>query len=201
MVKVLINPKRKGYAYFRFKNRLYNIFHSKQGVNTAILQKGFEQIDVMQSYHSKVCMVFLELHLKYFSEHNAVMSVLISELKAYIKNKYNSRIGYLWVRERSKAKAQHYHLAVMVDGHKCNNGWSIQQFVNDIWRKQNDNGTTYYVTRPTYNILRNDNTEANAARVRLSYFAKNRTKEQDLSCNCFSSSRIKLNPKAKFEAA
>lgn len=200
MALILINPDRNSYGYFRFKYTRYNIFHGKGGVDNTILQKGFEQIDMMQSYHNKVCIVFLEFHLNNFTNHNAVMSAFIRELKAYIKKNYGPRIGYLWVREKNKAAAQHYHLAVMIDGDKCNNGWNIQQFANEQWHKQNNNGTTYFVKRSTYNLLRNDDVEANAARVRLSYFAKNRTKERDLPCNCFSSSRLTLNPKAKFRA-
>ena len=200
MAQILRNKTKKGFGYFKFKNKLYNIFYGRDGVDKTILQKGFEQIDIMFSYHSKVCIVFLEFHLKEFSDNNAVMSAFIHELKSYIKKKYNSRLGYLWVREKNKAKAQHYHLAVMVNGHKCDNGWSIQQFANAVWQKQNNKGTTHFVTRSTYNTLRDDNIEANAARVRLSYFAKHRTKERDLACNCFSSSRLKLNPEAKFRA-
>jgi hypothetical protein len=198
MALILINPNRKRYGYFKFKYKLYNIFHGKQGVDIKILKRGFEEVDVMQSYYSKVCIIFLEFHLKQFSSDNLVMSDFMKALKSKLAQKYKSKISYLWVRERHKAPAQHYHLAIMINGHKCNNGWSTQQIANDIWRNQKTGNTTYFVKRTTYNLLRNNEVEANAARVRLSYFAKNRTKERNLPCNNFSASRTKLNPKGKF---
>jgi hypothetical protein len=198
MALITLNPNRKRYGYFKLKYKLYNIFHGKQGVDIKILKRGFEEVDVMQSYYSKVCIIFLELHLNQFSSDNLVMSDFIKVLKSKLAQKYKSQIGYLWVRERHKAPAQHYHLAIMINGHKCNNGWSTQQIANDIWRTQKTGNTTYFVKRATYNLRRNDEVEANAARVRLSYFAKNKTKERNLPCNNFSASRTKLNPKGKF---
>lgn len=198
MAQILINPEKRGYGYFKFKNSIHNIFYGKGGVDRKILQRAFEQVDHMQSYYSKVRVIFLEFHQSVFSANNKEITRLMTTLKAHIAKKYKSRVGYIWVRERNRAHAQHYHLAVMINGHTCKNGWPIQQFSHQAWQAQNPDNTSYFVKRETYHLVRDDHTETNAARLRLSYFAKQRTKEHGLKCNNFSASRIALNPKGKF---
>jgi len=198
MALITINPNRDGYGYFKYKNKLHNIFYGKQGVDLKILKRGFEQVETMQFYYSKVTITFLELHLKNFSKNNTVMSKFMSEFKSILMKKYSCEIGYLWVRERNRASAQHYHLAIMVNGHKCNKGWAIQQIADELWREKNEDGHTYFVTRSTYRLHRADEKEANAAKLRLSYFAKNRTKEINLACKNFSASRLKLSSKTGY---
>lgn len=193
MSQIALHPSNKKLAVFIYKQSEYLIQYDDSGINTKILNQIFKQFDVMVSYYSKVVMVQLQFHLKEPTPDNQVMSIFLNRFIKKLQTKYKSKIGYVWVREQSGAPAQHYHMGVMLSGHVCKSSHHIYNIANEIWSKQNKNGYSFRVENSLYKISRYCDKELDAARFRLSYFAKNETKDFDKSVKKFGVSRLPFN--------
>ncbi len=195
MCQITLHESKKFLAYYQYQNEQQLIFHKKKGVKKNILERGFEQLDILMTYYSKVSVILLQLHQSYFTADNNVMTKFVIELKKRIKKKYNCEIGYLWVREQNVAYAQHYHLMVMVNGHKCNNAYTVSNMCEDIWQGPTDTNFAYRVKNRIYCIKRykNDGQELRATRMRMSYMAKNDTKEFAKYTKSFGRSKLTAN--------
>ncbi|SQD79597.1 YagK/YfjJ domain-containing protein [Moritella yayanosii] len=191
MCQITKHESKKFLAYYHYNNEQQLIFHKKTGIRTEILEQGFKQLDIMMTEYSKVSVILLQLHPDKFTEDNAIITQFLVRLKKKIKKQYNCKIGYLWVREQSSAEAQHYHMVIMVNGHKCNNAYAIGKMCDEIWEGPTDTNFSYRVKNRLYRIERykgNDH-ELRAARMRMSYMAKNETKEFNRNTNSFGVSR------------
>lgn len=200
---IALHPVNPNLAYFKYRYTQYVIFYYPLGVNTNILTRVFEQIDVMLSYFSKVRVVLLQLNFSQQKKElclsgNKYISVCMQSIIDEISPLYGNTVGYLWVREKVKSDSPHYHIALMVNGHKCKSAYHIQNIAQKCWHELTG-GSHWNVDKPTYCIRRNNDTESREARARISYLAKNQTKESNKQSRCFSSSRLKVNPKAKFK--
>jgi len=193
MSQVTLHPSSKGLAYFEYKQSQYLILYDESGINNKILNQIFKQLDVMVSYYSKVTMVQLQFHLNEPTSDNQVVSIFLNRFIKKLQTKYKSKIGYVWVREKNGAPAQHYHMAVMLSGHVCKSSHHIYNIANEIWSKQNENGYSFRVENSLYKISRYCDKELDAARFRLSYFAKNKTKDVDTLAKKFGASRLPFN--------
>jgi hypothetical protein len=195
MCQITPHQSKTFLAYYRYKNKQQLIFYKKTGIKEEILEKGFKQLDIMMTDYSKVSVILLQLHQDHFTEDNAIITQFLVRLKKKIKKKYNSKIGYLWVREQNRAEGQHYHLAIMVNGHKCNNAYAIGKMCEEVWEGPTDTNFSFRVRNRIYRIeqYKNDGHELRAARMRMSYMAKNDTKHFEKYTNCFGVSRLKPN--------
>jgi hypothetical protein len=110
----------------------------------------------------------------------------------WLKRKYNlKRIGFIWCRELETARQQHYHYAVMIDGHKANYPCVINDKIKDIWQQLD--GSAYFPAHCYYNMERNDFRSIQAAIWRISYLAKNRGKGyKPAQTKNYGASRIRL---------
>lgn len=193
MAQIILHPSNKDLAFFEYKQRQRLIMYYEGGVNTKILTQIFKQLDIMISYYSRVSVVILQFHLKEQTPDNKVISVFLTALIKKLKVKYRSEIGYVWIREQNGAPAQHYHMAIMLSGHGCESSHHIYMIADDIWKTQNKTGYSYRVDNSLYRINRYDDNELNAAKYRLSYFAKNKTKDFEKNVKKFGVSRLALN--------
>lgn len=193
MSPISLHQSKKFLAYYNYNNEPQLIFNWKTGIREEILEKGFKQLDIMMTDYSKVSVILLQLHQDHFTEDNAILTRCLVQLKKKIKKKYNCKIGYLWVREQNNADGQHYHLAIMVNGHKCNNAYAIGKMCEEVWEGPTDTNFAYRVRNRIYRIERykNDDHELRAARMRMSYMAKNDSKHFEKYTNCFGVSRLK----------
>jgi hypothetical protein len=98
----------------------------------------------------------------------------------------------MWCRELETAKQQHYHYALLVDGHKINHSFEINNKVKELWRQLE--GSEYFPDNCYYNVKRGDFETIQAAIWRISYLAKARGKgyKPDQTKN-YGTSRVKLN--------
>ena len=195
MCQITLHESKKFLAYYQYQNEQQLIFHKKLGVKKEILEQGFKQLDIFMSYYSKVSVILLQLHPDRFTEDNKVITQFLTKFKKALKKQYKSKIGYLWVREQNVADAQHYHLVVMVNGHKCNSAYTVGKMCDEIWEGPMDTNFSYRVKNRIYCIkkYKKDGRELRAARMRMSYMAKNETKDFDKYTNCFGRSRLKPN--------
>jgi hypothetical protein len=193
MSKITLHPSNDKLAYFEYKQRQCLIMYYKGGVNIKILIQIFKQLDIMTSYYSRVSVVLLQFHLREQTLDNKVISIFLTALIKKLKFRYKSKIGYVWIREQNGAPAQHYHMAIMLSGHVCESSHHIYTIAKEIWKTQNENGYSYRVENSLYRLVRYCDIELNAARYRLSYFAKNRTKVFDKDIKKFGVSRLAFN--------
>ena len=195
MCQITLHESKKFLAYYQYQNEQQLIFYKKTGINKNILEQGFKQLDILRSYYSKVSVILLQLHPDRFTEDNAILTRFLVKFRKTLTKKYKSKIGYLWVREQNVAGAQHYHLVVMLNGHKCNNAYAVGQICDEIWQGPMDTNFSYRVKNRIYCIkqYKNNDQELRAARMRMSYMAKNETKDLKKSRKSFRASNLQPN--------
>ena len=133
------------------------------------------QVDAMLSHHSKIHIIRFDLRVYEYTENNGIITDLNRRLHKWLKRKYNlKRVGFIWCRELETAKHQHYHYALMIDGHKVNYPHEITNKVKELWRQLD--GSEYFPKNCYYNVKRDNYESIQAAIWRISYLAKARGK-------------------------
>lgn len=195
MSTITLHANKKNLAYYEYKQQQQLIFYPSGGINKELLKRIYSQLDNMLSYYSKVTVIFLQLHQRRYTENNALLTKFFGLLKKRLSKHYGERIGHVWVRERHEAKAQHYHIAVMLNGHRCQKCYRVTQYAQQIWEMLGDKHFSYRVRNRLYRIERSEpNSELQAVRTRLSYLAKNSTKDVGNHRQVSNTSRIAFNP-------
>ncbi|MGE4593976.1 MAG: inovirus-type Gp2 protein [Gammaproteobacteria bacterium] len=146
------------------------------GVYPDIIERIVEQLDICIAIHKRVLVVRFDLHLREYSDDNEVVSTFMTRQKQRIKRTYNKTkdIGHVWVRELEKAKAQHYHCALYIDGDVIQQPSKLLRQIKVKWYK---NGHCYIPEDCFYYIDKNNLEEERAKAIkRLSYLAKTRGK-------------------------
>lgn len=155
-----------------------------------ILNALHDQMNAMLSHHCKVLFVRFDLHLPSYTDTNKIMSDFMRKIKRWINQHYQiSRVGHLWVREQEKAKKQHYHVILLIDGNKIRNPKRLLARIEEMAFLRN----LHYagVRKPFIMLTRDDKQSFADAFYRGSYLAKQRGKGyQGRQCNNYSSSRI-----------
>ncbi|MBL4828475.1 MAG: inovirus-type Gp2 protein [Aliivibrio sp.] len=177
-------------ALYKYKGDHYLILYRETGINQKIMSRIFKQLESMQEIYSRVSVTFLQFHLKKWSPENKVMSAFLKSFKKILKREYNCKARYIWVREQNGAPAQHYHMAILLSGHKCDNSYNIHKLADTLWRSQNVFGYAYPVENAHYMVHRNKKDEFKAAIYRLAYLAKNYSKVFDKDINRFGVGRL-----------
>jgi len=195
MSQITRHQSKKFLAYYRYQNEQQLIFYKETGIKKEILEQGFKQLDILRSYYSKATVVLLQLHPDQFTEDNAILTRFLVQLKKTLTKKYKCKMGYVWVREQNTAKAQHYHLMIMLNGHKCRSAYAVSNICDEIWEGPKDTNFSYGVKNRLYCIkqYKNNDSELRATRMRMSYMAKNETKDFDKNTKTFGVSRLKPN--------
>jgi hypothetical protein len=122
---------------------------------------------------SKLIAIRLELKMKQWSPDNKLVSLFFKQLKRKLCKHYGRCYhGYIWVREQNHATAQHYHTALLVDGHKVRHSNTIKQLAECIWQ----HGYLSLPKCPFYRVHRSQIQRFQALIYRLSYLAKAETK-------------------------
>jgi len=164
----------------------------KYGCYVEILERMKQQIDAMLSYHSRVIMVRVDLHIEDYQPDNTVVSSFLRTLRKRLLSKYGlKRLGFVWVREKERAKSQHYHLALFIDACKVQRPHNIISKVETLWQSRSH--PKPFTPKNCYYIIKRDEPETLIKPFqRLSYFAKVRGKGyKNKTANDFSTSRIK----------
>lgn len=165
----------------------------KRGCYLEILQKLHEQLSNMLSHHNKVLVVSMVFHQYEYTPDNKLFSRFIRKLRKRFCEKYQAkRLGFIWVREKGKGKAQHYHLAVFVDGSKVQTSHSLFEMCAKIWEGWNQPRPAFCPKRCYYQLNRKNTQIFGKAFLHLSYFAKTRSKgKRPSATNDYSTSRIR----------
>lgn len=162
--------------YLTIDNRVYWVNGMHSGIYSDMAKKMIGQLNTMLIHHSKVHIIRFDLRMYEFTPNNTVITKFNRILFKWLKRKYTlKRIGFLWCRETETAKQQHYHYALMIDGHKVRHPFEILKKVKSIWETQLQ-GSQYTPRKCYYNIKRDVPASVQSAVWRLSYLAKARGK-------------------------
>jgi hypothetical protein len=171
-------------------NQAWSINSTSSGIRTDIMNCLIDQLVAMVSRHNKVFLFRFDLRLRTETPNNKIMSDFNRRLFRRIKRHYaTNEVGFAWVREKEKAKSQHYHCALMLDGNKIQLPQRVQSWITEIW-------TSLDGYRPHWsayhNIRRNDSETVQKAMYHISYLAKPRGKGYGaLHTKDYNSSRLK----------
>jgi hypothetical protein len=145
------------------------------GVYPIIIEKMVDQLDICLQIHKRVFVLRFDLHLKEYSGDNKIISTFMNRLKQWIKRNYKTKdIGSIWVREQERAKTQHYHVALFIDGDVIRTSQRLLRAIRTKWFKY---GHCPVIKHPYYFIDKH-NLEDERKKVikRVSYLAKTRGK-------------------------
>ncbi len=157
-----------------------------------ILRAIYGQMDAMLSNHSRVLILRLDLHVYDYTGDNTKISKVLRRAKEWLAETYGmNHVGHIWVREVEKAKCQHYHLALMLDGRKVRYPKKVIEWIESYWTIRNE--PKPFTPRACYTMVyRGDCASFEKAFYRLSYLAKSRGKGyKDRAANNYSASRLK----------
>ncbi|UTV27881.1 YagK/YfjJ domain-containing protein [Photobacterium atrarenae] len=193
MCQIALHPSKPYLAFFPYQEGHHLIFYKKGGIIKEILNKAFGQLDAMLSHYTKVTVILLQLHQANPTQGSKPLTTMLARLKAKLQKHYGSQVGYFWVREQNKAESQHYHMAIMLNGHKCQRSKLVDIATQTYWENMHPDNFSFRVRNRIYRIRPDDNgSELRATRMRLSYMAKKEGKSQFMSyTHSFGCSRLR----------
>ena len=171
------NRKKEFYNHSLIINNEHIEINSNEymGVYPIIIEKMVDQLDICLQIHKRVFVLRFDLHLKEYSGDNKIISTFMNRLKQWIKRNYKTKdIGSVWEREKERAKTQHYHAALFIDGDVIRYPNKLLRAIRTKWFKY---GHCPVIKHPYYFIDKH-NLEDERKKVikRVSYLAKTRGK-------------------------
>ena len=178
-------------GWIDYKGEKIEIMNSYEyGIYYEILYSFINQFDLLINRHARVMVVFLQLHVNYYSDDNKHISNLFKNIKQFLKRKYGMNdIGYQWVREQEKSKKQHYHAVLILDGNLIQYPSKILNIIKEMWLPRGH----FYRLENCFYYLDNKQKEIRKEVVyRASYLAKIRGKGyRPAQTKDYNSSRLK----------
>ena len=183
--------KEHYYCFFNYKEEELFINSSEtRGIYPNIVEKIVEQLDICIAIHKRVLVVRFDLSLDEYSGDNHIISTFINRQKQRIQRTYKTKdIGHAWAREQETSKAQHYHVALFIDGDVIQSPTKLLRQIKAKWFKH---GRCWIPDDCYYYIDKNNLEEERAKAIeRLSYLAKTRGKGyKDIQAKNYSVSRL-----------
>ena len=161
-----------------------------KGIYLEILTRIINQLDIAYSIHKRILVVRFDLHLNHYTSNNEVISKFLKRIKQWLSRNYKMKdIGHTWARELERAKAQHYHCVLFLDGDKIQYPSKLIEQIKKTWSQ---NGHMHKVKNSFYYIDKNNYQEERAEAIyRISYLAKTRGKGyRDLQAKDYGASRL-----------
>lgn len=170
--------ERNRKPYFQSADRQYRINNNHTlGCYNEVLKRLYGQLNNFLSHHSRLLFLRQDIRVYQYSTDNKLMSDFMRSLRRNLKRHFGfSRVGYLWVRELSKATKQHYHLILLLDGNKVQHPANVIRIAEETAYKV-EIPKPYTPKKPYLLISRNDSEGFCKAIYRGSYMAKTRTKQ------------------------
>ena len=160
---VTFEPTYKGHPINTDKER-------KLGCNKKILEKSLRLFNDATSKHNKIFYMRMDVRFPENKENiNTDNNQFESFMNSFTKNLKNNKLDpkYIWTREQSKEKHQHYHLSLLLNGNKIQNIHKPIQKAEELWAKRleiddnKNNGLIDYCTKD-----RNGNKQKNGIMIK-----------------------------------
>ena len=178
---------------FNYKNHSYEVYKPKsKGQNLKALNKLFHLVESMLSLYSKVCVIRIDLHPNEFSTNNQTFCQFIKQQQKKLSKQYGCTVGYTVTREQLTSSKHHYHLALMLSGHKISHSQKLLNELKQAWEQQ-QLGTAQLVKHPFYTMKRGDKNTIDPVIYRLSYLTKEHSKELNGKARSFIFSKMNTN--------
>lgn len=157
------------------KGRTYSVNAKKSGLYAEILTRMIDQFEIAASIWSRVFVLRFDLHQDLYTPDNKGISDFVKRITTKLKREYGfKKIGFTWVREQEKAKAQHYHFVLFLEGRRVRHSKRIIEIIKDAWESPVGGYSVPYVPKPFYFGSRDEIAEN--VIYRISYLAKARGK-------------------------
>lgn len=171
----------------------------KNGIYTHMAKRMIGEVEAMLEHHSKIHIVRFDLHQPAYTTDNKHITEFNRRFHGKLKTKYKlSRIGFSWAREMERAKQQHYHYVLILDGHKIQHPSKVLELAGEVWEHMD--GFRYVPKNCYYNVERNNHQQVQAAIWRISYLAKGRGKGyRPIQTKDYSTSRIEPKQQVSHE--
>jgi len=175
---------------FNYGDKTYSVNINKSGIYPNIMNKLLEQLDICLDKWKRVLVVRFDLHTAFYSGDNKRVTRFRKNLLRRLQRKYGMfEVGYVWAREVEKAKSQHYHFCLFLDGSKVRHSKIILEIVDSTWKAIQHKNHVPVIPRP-YHFINSPESKADAI-YRISYLAKTRGKGyRDPQAKDYSTSRF-----------
>lgn len=182
-------------AFFPYKNHAYEVYKPKTlDLDYRSLKTIIADYEIMLSHYCRVLVCRIDLHPQTASADNQAISLFLKNLASTLSSKYRTKIIFHCAREQDCADKEHYHLELMLSGHRVQHSSKLLSIVKNMWKEQ---GTVAFVDKPYCIIRRGDKASIKAALYRSSYLAKEHTKKLNGKVKGFISNKLK--PSARFD--
>ena len=165
----------------------------KRGLYSEMLHKSIEQLNICQKKWSRVFVLFFNLHHQgYEKRDNRHVSKLFKNLKRRLQRNYNLiEFGYLWAREKEKAKSQHYHCVLFLNGNVIRHSSKLLEIIKSAWSALEPDKHHIPTIKNPYYFIDSDSIKADMI-YRMSYLCKIKGKGfRDNQIKDYSTSRLK----------
>ncbi len=99
------------------------------------VKRMIRHVDAKLIEFGRVLIVRIDLHHPEGGDDNAMITRFIEAMTKRIRREYDHKPGYVWARERETAKAHHYHMALILDGDRVQQGIGINKLAAKVWGK------------------------------------------------------------------
>ena len=160
---------------FLHNGKTYRVNSSKSGLYAEILKPMIEQFEIGLEKWRRVFVLRFDLHTHVFTKDNARITAFRKRLFQKLKRYYGFKeIGSCWVREQERAKSQHYHFVLFLDGNLIRHSSIINEMIRAAWDDGTGTYTMPHIKHPFHFVDREGITQE--AMYRVSYLAKPRGK-------------------------
>lgn len=173
---------------FCFKGSEYQVNVRPSGIYVETMRSMLNQFEIGIEKWKRVFVYRFDLHTLDRTSDNQIISDFRKKLVERIKWNYQvNELGYAWVREQEKAKSQHYHFVLFLDGDRIRHPAKLKMMIKDLWETKYVNHHVPVIPKP-YLFVDNEDDKKQAV-YRFSYLAKARGKgyrppqTKDYSCS------------------
>lgn len=179
---------------FIYKDHSYRVLRSKKAPQQDFkaLTKVFKHCECMLSHYSKVLVVRIDLSTKSYSINNQAFLKFIKKQLSILTKQYSCKVTYICAREKDTSSNQHYHLAVLLSGHKIKHSSKLTYQLKHAWESEGL-GSTSFVKHPYYLMQRGNKLSIEPALYRLSYLTKRATKEANIKAHNYLFSKLEYS--------
>lgn len=155
----------------------YRVNSAKSGLYREQLEAIINQLEACFQHYRRLLVVRFDLHSYAFmaSDSNEQVSLFMKRVVQWTDRNYSTtKTGRVWVREQERAKQQHYHCALMIDGDKVRHPKRLLTEIRVKWEMIDPDNSMPDIRKPHH--FADSNSGLDDSVYRLSYLAKTRGK-------------------------
>lgn len=178
-------------SVFEYRGKSYRVNSGKSGLYVETLRPMIKQFEIAAHKWGRVFVLRFDLHQHVYTGDNRRITAFRDRLFKRLKYQYGFKeIGFCWAREMERAKTQHYHFVLFLDGRLIRHSSNLIEMVKRAWDDRTGTYTIPTISRPYYFGSGDEITDK--VIYRISYLAKARGKGyRDKQAKDFQCSRMR----------